>query len=87
MHRNIFFASLAAAFVTGLLGACANTSANAPPNAVGADRDAHGCIGSAGYSWCEYAQRCERPWELAKEKGFASSQENFARYCSTGSAE
>ncbi len=32
---------------------------------VGADRDAHGCIGSAGYSWCEQIGSCERPWELA----------------------
>jgi hypothetical protein len=30
---------------------------------VGADRDAHGCIGSAGYSWCEPKQKCLRIWE------------------------
>jgi len=30
---------------------------------VGGDRDAHGCIGSAGYSWCEVKQKCLRPWE------------------------
>ena len=30
---------------------------------VGGDRDAHGCIGSAGYSWCEISQKCYRPWE------------------------
>jgi hypothetical protein len=30
---------------------------------VGNDRDAHGCIGSAGYSWCEAKQKCLRPWE------------------------
>jgi hypothetical protein len=29
---------------------------------VGNDRDAHGCIGSAGYSWCEFSQKCIRPW-------------------------
>lgn len=39
---------------------------------VGADRDAHGCIGSAGYSWCEAKQKCTRPWE---EECFASSEE------------
>ena len=49
--------------------------------APGSDRDAHGCIGSAGYSWCESTGRCERPWELAKEKGFGNSAEAFARYC------
>jgi hypothetical protein len=30
---------------------------------VGNDRDEHGCIGSAGYSWCELRQKCIRPWE------------------------
>ena len=30
---------------------------------VGNDRDAHGCIGSAGYSWCEVKQKCLRVWE------------------------
>ena len=32
---------------------------------VGADRDAHGCIGSAGYTWSEAQQACIRPWEQA----------------------
>ena len=30
---------------------------------VGGDRDAHGCIGSAGYSWCEAKVSCIRVWE------------------------
>jgi hypothetical protein len=30
---------------------------------VGGDRDEHGCIGSAGYSWCELKQKCLRTWE------------------------
>lgn len=30
---------------------------------VGNDTDEHGCIGSAGYSWCEAKQKCIRPWE------------------------
>ncbi|MDD2655591.1 MAG: transglutaminase-like domain-containing protein [Candidatus ainarchaeum sp.] len=29
----------------------------------GNDTDAHGCIGSAGYVWCDYSQQCIRPWE------------------------
>ncbi|MDR3096309.1 MAG: hypothetical protein LBV73_04445 [Paraburkholderia sp.] len=72
-----------------LLGACSaanSTTSTTSSNGVGADRDAHGCIGSAGFSWCEHTQRCERPWELAKQKGFAASETNFAQYCSTGAA-
>lgn len=30
---------------------------------VGSDADEHGCIGSAGYSWCEPLQKCIRQWE------------------------
>jgi len=32
-------------------------------NIVGGDKDEHGCIGSAGYSWCEAKQKCLRVWE------------------------
>lgn len=30
---------------------------------VGGDKDEHGCIGSAGYSWCEEKNKCLRIWE------------------------
>ena len=30
---------------------------------LGGDRDEHGCIGSAGYQWCEAKQKCLRIWE------------------------
>lgn len=30
---------------------------------VGDDRDEHGCIPSAGYTWCEAKQKCLRAWE------------------------
>ncbi len=30
---------------------------------VGNDRDEHGCIGSAGYTWCAAKQTCLRLWE------------------------
>lgn len=33
------------------------------PTLVGGDKDAHGCIGSAGYSWCAVKEKCLRPWE------------------------
>ncbi|RQT32803.1 hypothetical protein [Burkholderia contaminans] len=52
----------------------------APPM-PGSDRDSHGCIPSAGYSWCEQTQQCERPWELAKQKGFANSALAYEQFC------
>lgn len=30
---------------------------------IGGDKDEHGCIGSAGYSWCEAKQKCLRTFE------------------------
>ncbi len=30
---------------------------------VGGDKDEHGCIGSAGYTWCELRNECLREWE------------------------
>ncbi|HEL3197701.1 TPA: hypothetical protein UMF74_004399 [Stenotrophomonas maltophilia] len=71
--------------------ACANqhdaaARADAAPTSsaipkVGGDRDAHGCIGSAGYQWCEHSQRCERPWELAQAQGLANTAEAIDAYC------
>jgi putative hemolysin len=45
-----------------------NNQAYAPdetPNnqIVGGDKDEHGCIPSAGYTWCESKQKCLRTWE------------------------
>ncbi|MFH0890873.1 MAG: hypothetical protein V1856_02485 [Candidatus Liptonbacteria bacterium] len=50
---------------------------------VGNDRDAHGCIGSAGYSWCEIKQRCLRPWEEKCEAENVSSTNKFTNSSST----
>jgi len=38
-------------------------SPTSPQRMVGNDRDEHGCIGSAGYTWCSEKQKCLRIWE------------------------
>ena len=50
-------------------------------NLVGSDGDDFGCIGSAGYRWCEKTKKCERPWELAEQEGFENTREDFLEYC------
>ena len=63
-------------FISFFLGGCALvdiTKTTSPSPAVqpaasdeqmvGGDRDEHGCIGSAGYTWCEPKQKCLREWE------------------------
>ncbi len=48
---------------------------------VGGDRDEFGCIASAGYRWCDRTGQCERPWPLAKRKGFENTPEAFEAWC------
>ena len=48
---------------------------------VGGDRDAHGCIASAGYSWCEKTKNCQRPWTLADRHNFDNTKDGFDRFC------
>lgn len=81
MHRTLAYVAIC------LLTACAEQTpkpASAPM--VGSDRDQHGCIPSAGYSWCARTQQCERPWELAKQQGLASGQQAFDNFCSSPQA-
>ncbi|KAG0746728.1 hypothetical protein G6F24_015667 [Rhizopus arrhizus] len=62
--------------------ASADAAASSPATPrVGAARDAPGCLGSAGYQWCEHSQRCERPWELAQAQGLANTAEAIDAYC------
>lgn len=30
---------------------------------IGGDKDEHGCLGPAGYSWCPSTEKCQRMWE------------------------
>ncbi|MCX6715783.1 MAG: MliC family protein [Candidatus Taylorbacteria bacterium] len=36
---------------------------NRQPTLIGGEKDEHGCLGAAGYSWCDARQACERSWE------------------------
>lgn len=56
-------------------------SEDTPPAVVGADKDGHGCIGSAGYQWCGKLETCVRSWELAKENDLPNTEEEFAKLC------
>jgi hypothetical protein len=65
--KALFIALLAAALCTlpvaGLVAPAANATAAATSIMPGSDRDEHGCIPSAGYTWCEPKQKCLREWE------------------------
>jgi len=42
---------------------------------IGGDTDEHGCIGPAGYIWCESKQKCLRVWEEPCEEETATVTE------------
>jgi len=31
---------------------------------IGGQRDAYGCLESAGYQWCESTEACQRAWDV-----------------------
>lgn len=55
-------------FITSLVLLCAcsqkNTKASMDSRLVGNDKDRHGCIGSAGYTWSEVRGECIRLFEI-----------------------
>jgi len=60
VNKNAILAFAAMAVLIFSFG-CAQSQPEVPP--VGSYRDSHGCIPSAGYSWCGAMQKCIRPWE------------------------
>jgi len=71
--------ALGACAAPGTPPAPASSATSTAPAMPGGDRDAHGCLPSAGYQWCARTARCERPWELAKQLGIAA--EGVSAYC------
>jgi hypothetical protein len=51
------------------------TELNNQETVVGGDKDEHGCILSAGYSWCEIKQKCLRPFEESCEEDSSVSED------------
>ncbi|ANQ51802.2 hypothetical protein MY04_4466 [Flammeovirga sp. MY04] len=52
-------------FTIFALSSCGTGSSNASKEQMtGNDKDAHGCIGSAGFTWSETYQECVRAWEV-----------------------
>ncbi|MBB1088686.1 hypothetical protein H4F99_09310 [Lysobacter sp. SG-8] len=86
--------TVAVSVLCALLAACSAPPADPPASGdssgtpaadapVGGDRDAQGCIPSAGYRWCERSQACERPWELAEREGFPNEAGRFEEWCAS----
>jgi hypothetical protein len=86
MHLRILWLLVALGWVGGCVSEPQTATSPQPshPVAVGGDSDPHGCKASAGYTWCAKENRCVRPWELAREKGFDVAGDGFKRHCTGG---
>jgi len=66
----------------GVRDAPAADGADAPQaRPIGGDRDAQGCLPSAGYQWCARERRCVRPWELAEAVKIENTADAVRAYC------
>jgi putative hemolysin len=48
---------------------------------IGGQKDEHGCLIPAGYSWCEEKQKCLRVWEESCEPGNSQIANPASVYC------
>lgn len=54
---------------------------------VGADKDEHGCISSAGYQWSSLLKTCIRPFELPFQLSNAQQTSNAGLYFTSDSSQ
>ena len=46
-------------------------------------KDAYGCVGEDGYSWCVKLKQCVRPSKVLIENNLELTAENFHEFCQT----
>ena len=66
----------------GMVMSCGSNSTKqqADKPIVGGDRDEHGCIASAGYSWSELLKDCIRPFEKGMRLNPSDENSSLAAY-------
>jgi len=74
--KNIFVCAYRMTWKPDVNGTNLSSFENKTLDIVGGDKDEHGCIGSAGYSWCEPLQQCVRIWETPCTNQSASNLTN-----------
>jgi hypothetical protein len=63
MKAKLLSTALATLFALAACGPAGDQEIELEANLPGSDRDAHGCIGSAGYEWSALVGECIRVWE------------------------
>ncbi|VVB98714.1 Uncharacterised protein [uncultured archaeon] len=75
MNAKIGFSALL--LLPLLLAGCATQ----PSQQIGGDKDSHGCLIAAGYSWCEAKSKCIRQWEESCEAQRGSGEGGGPKVC------
>ena len=73
MKKIIVFLFLVAIFLTGCNTVPKPDVIQDINQPIGGQRDEHGCLGPAGYSWNEEANACIREWELDESQRKAAN--------------
>ncbi len=67
-----------------LLSSLANAAATEPAEVSSMPaKDAYGCVGEEGYSWCVKLKQCVRPSKVLIENNLELTPENFHEFCQT----
>ncbi|WP_035853471.1 hypothetical protein [Deefgea rivuli] len=67
-----------------LFAQIANASVADPHDATTVSaKDAYGCVGEQGYSWCVKLKQCVRPSKILIENNLELTAENFHEFCQT----
>jgi hypothetical protein len=71
LMKNVYIVSI---ILLGGMALSVSAQTATQPKPIGGDKDAHGCLVSAGYSWNAAQKACTRPWEdAAKLKATTSA--------------
>ncbi|MDO4222423.1 MAG: hypothetical protein Q4D05_00120 [Acinetobacter sp.] len=63
-----------------LLSACGTMSNTQKEPMIGGEKDKHGCIAAAGYSWSKLKKQCVQPFDIANIKFTDPKNETLAVY-------
>ncbi len=81
MKKNLMQAALLILIII-TIGIAGCVTAN--DQTIGGDKDEHGCLIAAGYSWCEAKQKCLRIWEENCTSGGAQLANPASVFCVEG---
>jgi hypothetical protein len=80
MTSKLFLSTICFVLLSGLTHAAAIDPANTSSLPA---KDAYGCVGEEGYSWCVKLKQCVRPSKILIENNLELTPENFHEFCQT----